>query len=461
MNDDKQNKLKALPAVDTVLKTSTATDLIDKYGRSSTVAAIRTAIKTARDNTLAEKIQDLSEDSIAGMATDILASEMKPRLSRAVNASGIILHTGLGRAHMPDAARNALSELTGFCNVQMDLPTGNRIQREACIKELIHDLTGAEDAVLVNNNAGGTMLALKALAENKEVIVSRGELIEIGGSFRLPEIMEQSGAVLHEVGSTNKTHLKDYQKAINDKTALLLKAHKSNYCIVGFTKEVTIHEIAALGKEHKVTVADDLGCGALIDLEQFGLEHEMTVKESLDAGSDIVLFSTDKLIGGPQGGLIVGRKDLIETIRSNPLYRALRVGKMTLAALEATLRLFKTPEKLTEHHPVYRMLAKTPEIMQKQANDLAELIRPKQPEWDITVAEEPSHLGGGSLPTSSLPAFAVKIKSDNISADAIAQQLRTATIPVVPHISDNAVIINMRTVFTEQFEDILNACTTT
>lgn len=459
MSNDKQNTLKALPSVDSVIKTGTASILAYKYGRSSVVAAIRSAIKTSRDHILSGKMLNPSEERIASLAADILSSEMKPRLSRTVNATGIILHTGLGRAYMPDAAREALSALTGFCNVQMDLPTGNRIPRESCIKELVRDLTGAEDAVLVNNNAGATMLALKALADKREVIVSRGELIEIGGSFRLPEIMEQSGAVLREVGSTNKTHLKDYKNAINDRTALLLKAHKSNYCIVGFTKEVSIREIAGLGKECNVPVADDLGCGALIDLEQFGLEHEMTVRESLEAGADIVLFSTDKLIGGPQGGLIVGRADLIKTIRSHPLYRALRVCKMTLAALEATLRIFKTPELLSSCHPVYRMLAKTPQEMEQQAKNLATLISTQQPAFRVSVQEESSHLGGGSLPTSSLPSFAVRLESVHESAGDIAQRLRTAEIPVIPHVNDDAVMINMRTVFPDEFQDIINACT--
>lgn len=458
MSTDKQIILKSLPSVDNVLKTTEADELVKKHGRSSAVAAIRKTINAMRQNMLDDKPVNISESAVVSEACRALESELKPRLTRVVNATGIILHTGLGRAFMPDCARKALNENTGYCNIQMDLVTGERIKRETCIMELVKDLTGAEDAVLVNNNAGATLLVLQALAEKKEVIISRGELIEIGGSFRLPEIMELSGATLREVGSTNKTHLKDYSKAINTNTALLMKAHKSNYCIVGFTKEVGIDEIAALGKEKNVPVIDDLGCGALVGLEDFGLEHEMTVRESLEAGSDLVLFSTDKLIGGPQGGLIVGKKALTDKIRAHPLYRALRVDKMTLAALEATLRLFKSPELLSAKHPVYRMLSKSLLEMEQQARELAGAISKTRPDWKVSIQEEKSYLGGGSLPGSSMKAFAVKITSDTASDSAISQALRSALIPVIPYLADGAVFLNMRTVFPNDFDDILQAC---
>lgn len=455
---NKQDILKIIPSVDSLLKLPETAELFHQHGRSRATAAIRNAMKSIRDDILAGNIISVSDDTILASAVGILNTQMKPRLTRVVNATGIILHTGLGRASMPDSVRETLVDLTGPCNIQMDLSTGERIQRESCIKDLVRSLTGAEDAVLVNNNAGATMLVLKALAEKQEVVVSRGELIEIGGSFRLPEIMEQSGAILREVGSTNKTHLKDYEKAVNSNTALLFKAHKSNYCIVGFTKEVPINEIAALGKKNNITVVDDLGCGALVNLEDYGMDHEMTVRESLEAGSDIVLFSTDKLIGGPQGGLIVGRSDLLKIIRSHPLYRALRVCKMTLAALESTLRLFISPELTRGKHPVYRMLAKTPQEMEQQAQDIATLIKTHQPDWDVSIVEEKSYLGGGSVPAGFLPSFAVSITSKTTSAESISQHLRSADIPIIPHTADNAVLLNMRTVFQNEIHDIVKAC---
>jgi L-seryl-tRNA(Ser) seleniumtransferase len=358
---------------------------------------------------------------------------------------------------MPESVREPLAEATGYCNVQMDLETGDRIRRESCILDLVRELTGAEDAVLVNNNAGATLLVLRALARDREVVISRGELIEIGGSFRLPDIMSESGAILREIGTTNKTHPKDYESAISPKTAMLMKAHKSNFNIVGFAEEVGIGVIAQIGKRNGIMVVDDIGCGALVPLEKYGLPHEVTVSESLSAGSDIVLFSTDKLIGGPQGGLIVGRKDLIEKIRKQPLYRALRVCKLTLAALEATLKLFRSPELLVERHPIYGMLGKSLAEIEEQAMRLSEQMASKRPDWNVSVVKTITYLGGGSLPGSELPSFAVKVSSQLKSAEEISKMFRLADTPVIPHIKDDAVLLDMRTVSKDEIEFILKA----
>ena len=326
------------------------------------------------------------------------------------------------------------------------------------MRELVRQLTGAEDVLVVNNNAGATMLVLRALAAEKEVVVSRGELIEIGGSFRLPDIMRESGAVMREVGSTNKTHVRDYEGAITPmNTALLFKAHKSNYAIVGFTKEVSIGELAAIGQEHGIPVVDDLGCGALVPLETYGLPHEMLVRESLEAGASIVLFSTDKLIGGPQGGMIVGDKALMDRIRSHPMYRALRVGKMTLTALEATLRLFLAPERLAHTHPTYAMLAKSMPDMERLAADLAQRITSLPVAWQAEVAREHSYLGGGSLPASYLPAAAIRLKHPTLGTDALAAALRTSQPSIVPHVADDCVVLNMRTISREEAELVIAA----
>jgi L-seryl-tRNA(Ser) seleniumtransferase len=353
---------------------------------------------------------------------------------------------------------DALAAAAGYCNLQMDLETGDRSHREEAIRELVTELTGAQDCVLVNNNAGATLLVLRALAKGREVVISRGELIEIGGEFRLPDVMAESGAILREVGATNKTHLRDYAKAVGPDTGLIMKAHKSNYAIVGFTHDVGIGEIAAVGHRRKIPVVDDLGCGALVPLERFGMEHEMTVRESLDAGADVVLFSTDKLIGGPQGGLIVGRKDLIGRIRSCPLYRTLRVCKLTLAALETTLRLFRSVDTLGKTHPVYRMISRPGAELEAQARKLEGDIAMLQPAWAVRVSAETSFLGGGALPTVELPSWAVALVAPGIPADALARALRLASVPVLARVKSKTVFLDMRTVFDGDLSDILEAC---
>lgn len=432
--------------------------LIQRYGHPETVKTIRDVIESLRSGIVgggASPAADASEEFLLDETRKRLESRHRQTLRRVVNATGIILHTGLGRAAMPEAARAELDTVAGYCNLQQDLESGKRDHREDCLRELVKELLGVEDVLVVNNNAGATLLVLAALARGREVVISRGELIEIGGSFRLPDIMRESGAILCEVGTTNKTHLRDYESAVGPRTAMLLKAHKSNYKIVGFSKEVGIGDIVDVGRKHNVPVVDDLGCGALLGLEKFGLQHEGTVQESLAAGADIVLFSTDKLIGGPQGGMIVGRADLLARIRAHPLYRVLRVCKLTLGALEATLRLFKAPDLLAQRHPIYMMLDKTPSQMKGQAEGLAVRILALRPTWSVTVTEETSYLGGGTLPEEGLPSCAVRIKSPDKSAADLAQQLRLATVPIVGRIHDEAVLLDMRTVNPSEHEDIL------
>lgn len=451
---------RSLPAVDAVLKVPDAVALIERHGRKAVTDAIRVVIGRERRSILKGGSADTAACDAAVIARrvgQLLSESARLNLRRVVNATGIILHTGLGRAMMPDVAKEALSSVSGYCNLQQDLETGRRDRREECLNDIVRELTGAKDVVVVNNNAGATFLVLAALARGGEVVISRGELIEIGGSFRLPDIMKESGAILREVGTTNKTHLKDYENAVGPKTAMIMKAHKSNYRIVGFTKEVGIEDIAKVGRKHKVPVVDDLGCGALVGLEQFGMEHECTVRESLEAGADVALFSTDKLIGGPQGGMIVGRADLLEKIRSHPLYRVLRVCKLTLGALEATLRLFRAPDLLAKRHPVYRMISKTLPEMESQAGELMAAIARIRPDWTLDVSKEVSFLGGGSLPEAEMPSFAVRMKAPRMAAGALALGFRMADTPVIPRVAGDRVIFDMRTVFPEDSPDILRA----
>ncbi|MBN1669977.1 MAG: L-seryl-tRNA(Sec) selenium transferase [Kiritimatiellae bacterium] len=459
--DKKAKELaRALPAVDALLQRADVGALVQAHGRAATVAAIRGALNELRQALVTGGAHDESvcrPESIVARVEQRLARADVPLIRRCINAAGIILHTGLGRAVMPQAARDALAGVTGACNVQMDLATGGRIRREFCVRDLVRDLTGAEEVLVVNNNVGATFLLLRVMARGREVIVSRGELIEIGGSFRLPDVMRESGVVLREVGTTNKTHLRDYEAAIGPETALILKVHKSNYRIVGFTQEVGIRELVELGRARGVPVVDDLGCGALVDLEAFGVEHECTVRESLEAGSDIVLFSTDKLIGGPQGGMLVGRKELLDRLRADPFYRALRVDKMMLGALEATLRLFRRPDRLAATHPTYMMLSKTYEAMVAQAETLAKRLSARRPSWQITVVEDVSYLGGGSLPGMALRTAAVRITASGVASHEIARQLRLAPTPVIPRLRDDAVLLDMRTVFPDELDEIVAA----
>ncbi len=449
-----------LPAVDAILGLPEAAGLAAAHGRNSLVAAVRADLAALRADLLAGGSPGAGEcaaGAVLGRVGRALERAARPRLDRVVNATGIILHTGLGRAPMPEAARVALARAAGYCNLQHDLDTGRRGRREACVRGLVRELTGAQDALVVNNNAGATFLLLAALAAGREVVVSRGELIEIGGSFRLPDIMQASGVVLREVGTTNKTHLKDYQGAMGPQTALLFKAHKSNYQIVGFSQEVGIAEIARIGRRRRRPVVDDLGCGALVGLERYGLAHEVTVRESLAAGADLALFSTDKLIGGPQGGMIVGRAKLIEQIRAHPLYRVLRVCKLTLAALEATLRLFQDPDRLAATHPLYALVSKTPAAIKAQAEDLKNALAGQRPDWEIDLAEEVSYLGGGSLPGEGLPSWAVRIRAPGARADALALRLRQAPVPVVARVAGGRVVLDLRAVFPADHADILKA----
>ncbi len=461
MTEDKNALLRRIPAVSGVIEDAGAAALAEEFGRPLFVEAVRAVVDGLREAVLsgdAPTAGALTADAVLSEARSRLAAAATPELRRVVNATGIVLHTGLGRAVLPRAAIDALGELWSCCNVQMDMETGERVRRETAVSDTVRQLTGAEDVLVVNNNAGATMLVLRALARDREVVVSRGELIEIGGSFRLPDIMSESGAIMREVGTTNKTHLRDYEAVADTmKTGLFLKAHKSNYQILGFTKEVGISELAELGRGLGIPVVDDLGCGALIGLERFGLGHEMTVRESLEAGADIALFSTDKLIGGPQGGMIVGRADLLARIRKCPLYRALRVGKMTLTALEATLKLFLDPEKLPARHPTYFMLDRTPDALRQQASAIVNGISKSEGCIAADAMEEPSFLGGGSLPGSSIPSIAVRLTSTKLSADALALALRSHATPVIPHVREDTVLLNMRTVLPDEISTVIAA----
>ncbi|MDY0189804.1 MAG: L-seryl-tRNA(Sec) selenium transferase [Desulfuromonas sp.] len=445
--------LQQLPAIDKLLNepllaTATAPHCL-------IVEAAQEAVNFWRQNILAERpefLQPVDITAISRNAHQRLQQKQQPSLRQVINATGTLLHTNLGRAPLSSAALNAIEDVArSYSNLELDLDSGKRGHRYSHVDKLLCRLTGAEAAAVVNNNAGAVLLALTALAQGKEAIVSRGELVEIGGAFRVPDVMEAGGVILREVGTTNKTHLKDYQQAMNENTGLLLKVHTSNYRIVGFSTAVAAAEMVELGHSHKVPVMEDLGSGMLFDLSQFGLPKEPTVKEGVAAGIDVLTFSGDKLLGGPQAGLIVGKKWAIDKIRHHPLARALRIDKLTLAALEATLTHYLDQHQAIREVPLLNMLnMQQSELQQRSEDFMCELQPLLEGLSTITIIKENSCVGGGALPITDLPGVALALTPLHISPDQLANRLRTAVHPVVARIQDDRLLINLRTVFPAQ-----------
>jgi L-seryl-tRNA(Ser) seleniumtransferase len=426
MPDQKQELLRTLPAVTELLKSKTAAGWLRQHPQPLVTECLRRALAGLREQILDDTTgcggtQHITADAVLEQAETFLHHATEPHVREAINATGIILHTGLGRAVLPAGVVDSMmGELKGYCTLAVDRESGERAERDELVEYILTELTGAEAATVVNNNAAATLLVLAALAAQKEVIVSRGQLIEIGGSFRLPEVMAQSGARLVEVGATNRTHPKDYQKAVTENTAAILRVHPSNYRVVGFTSEVALRELAELAHGRNLILVDDLGAGALVDLKQFGLPHEPTVRESIEAGADVVLFSGDKLIGAGQCGVIVGRKALIEKLRKHPLMRAVRVDKTCLMVLERTLQLFRDPARLQREHPTYRMISTPADALKSRANKLARLISAEAPQAKVEIAESQAFLGSGSLPTEEIPSFVVTVSLPEMSASELA-----------------------------------------
>jgi L-seryl-tRNA(Ser) seleniumtransferase len=392
---------------------------------------------------------DLGDASILDRIENRIFLDSRPGHRCVVNATGTVLHTNLGRALLSQAAIDAMVEVADHpINLEFDLSAGKRGKREETLESLLTGLSGAEAATVVNNNAAAVLLGLNTLAEGKEVIVSRGELIEIGGAFRIPEIMAKSGAILREVGATNRTHPADYESAINEKTALLLKVHTSNYKVVGFTAEVMLEQLVAIGKKHNVPVMEDLGSGALIDLSRYGLPKEPIVSERIEIGAGIVTFSGDKILGGPQAGLIVGKKDLVGKMNRNHLQRALRCGKLTLAALEATLRRYRQSPNIVQEIPTLRAFTRSID----EIRAMGEAVAPKLAaalggDFRIRLQESTAQIGSGALPTEELPSVAISVEHSKLSANAVAQKFRAADPPIIGRIKDDRFLLDLRTIF--------------
>jgi L-seryl-tRNA(Ser) seleniumtransferase len=439
--------LRKLPSVDEVLHTPTAVEAAGCFGRSAAVAAIRDTLATAR----ADGIVLGDPDQVAAAALVRLEAQERPRLRSVFNLTGTVLHTNLGRALLADAAIDAAQvAMRNAVALEFDLEGGRRGDRDDLVRDLLCELTGAEDATVVNNNAGAVLLVLNTLAKGRQAIVSRGELIEIGGAFRMPEIMSRSGAKVVEVGTTNRTHKKDYSSAVGLKTGLILKVHTSNYRIEGFTKQVGARELAALAHERKVPLVHDLGSGTLIDLARFGLAHEPTVKEAIADGADLVTFSGDKLLGGPQAGFVVGRRELIGRIKNNPMKRALRIDKIRLAAVEATLRLYRDPNRLAERLPTLRLLTRPKEEIEAIGWRLLPIVvRQVGSAFTVAVAACASQVGSGALPFETMPSAGLAIspraaRGGGRALSALAAALRRLPIPVVGRIRDRSLILDLR-----------------
>ncbi len=391
------------------------------------------------------------QDELVSRAASILKERLQPTLRPVINATGVIIHTNLGRALLSPAARTAMEQAArSYSNLEYDLEAGKRGSRYVHAEALLCRLTGAEAALVVNNNAGAVLLILSALARGREVIISRGQLVEVGGGFRIPDVMKQSGAVLVEVGATNRTHLRDYEAAITDQTAMLLRAHRSNFCMTGFVTEPSLAEMADLARSRGLWLGDDLGSGTLLETADYGLSHEPTIQESLTAGADVVSCSGDKLLGGPQAGIILGRADLIAQVRRFPLTRALRVDKTTLAGLQATLLHYLKGEATTQV-PVWRMIAMSPEALAVRAEAWAGQLAAAglQPE----VIEGRSAVGGGSLPGETLPTRLVALREP--SPERLARSLRRANPPVIARVEDERLVLDPRTVQPDEEETLL------
>ncbi|MCY4382599.1 MAG: L-seryl-tRNA(Sec) selenium transferase [Nitrospinae bacterium] len=448
--------LRLLPSVDEIV-TRLKDDGVNGSSDTALSDAVRKAIGTRRQLLLEQMSQDfpkttenasLSEQTIRDIVLDeakqILSSNKQLGLKKVINATGIVLHTNLGRAPLSEAARAALNNMAqGYSNLEFDLHLGKRGKRGSDVESLLCQLSGAESALVVNNNAAAVMFAIHTMANAAEVIVSRGELVEIGGSFRIPDIMRQSGARLVEVGTTNKTRISDYRNAITQDTALLLKAHTSNYRIVGFTEEASRDELSELSKETSIPTLEDLGSGSLLHVD--GLPHEPTVIESIQAGIDVVTFSGDKLLGGPQAGIVVGKAIWVEKMKKHPLMRILRLDKLTLAALEATLRVYLDPDTAYTHIPTLQMLSTNREKLKKQAERLMNLMGKHTCSLLGARVEETSGMvGGGAMPLAKLDSFAVTLSPKNSSAKSLETKLRHGTPPVVARIHEDKVILDLR-----------------
>ena len=447
---------RSIPKVDVLLENQAIQEMIERYSRDSVMEAIRAEMDNLRAFIGGCDEEDKAQEQIALLVShigDAVEKMHTPNMKKVINGTGTILHTNLGRAPISrEHMKKAFDIVTGYSNLEYNLEKGRRGERYSHFEKLLCKITGAEAAMAVNNNASSVLLILSSLAKGGEVIVSRGELIEIGGKFRIPDVMTQSGATLVEVGTTNKTHVSDYEENITEETKALLKVHTSNYKIVGFTESVGIDELMPIAKEHDIPVIEDLGSGVLIDLSKYGLTYEPTVQESVAKGADVVCFSGDKLFGGPQAGIIVGKKKYIDMMKKNQLTRALRIDKFTAAALELVLQEYLSEEQAVQHIPVLRMITEPLDEVARRARSLARTIRSTDIPAKVDVVSCESQIGGGSLPMERIPSMAVAIRPKYESVAALEDQMRHLTVPMIPRTVNDTIMLDVRTIETEDFK---------
>lgn len=451
-----ENQLRLLPSVDELLQTPTAQTLIVQFSRTLVTGAIRASLALARADIRAGASCPPNE-TLLTMAENLLRMKQRPHLRSVINATGVIINTNLGRAPLSQQALEAVAQVSrGYSNLEYDLEEGERGSRHVHVSTLLRELTGAEAALVTNNNAAAVLLCLSTLAQGREVIISRGQLVEIGGGFRVPDVMRQSGCLLVEVGTTNRTRLSDYEAAITERTALLLTVHPSNFSITGFTESTPLSDLSELAHARGLLLMEDLGSGCLLNSERYGLAHEPMPQESWRAGADVICFSGDKLLGGPQAGIIVGKAEVIARIARHPLMRAVRIDKMTLAALEATLRHYQR-EQAETHIPVWRMISMRPECINSRATSWVNKLKAKGIIAQTRRGE--STVGGGSLPGETLPTTLLALPAEHLSLplNELARRLRLRTTPIITRISHDTLLLDPRTVLEEQDKEVVQA----
>ena len=449
--------LSKIPAINKILMTEEVKQLLEEYPEVFVKDIVKKETENIKSEILNNSLNEVpSMEKIIEKINHSVKKNYKYSLRRVINATGTILHTNLGRSILSESIKENLIDVAfNYSNLEFNLAEKQRGSRYVHLIDIIKRLTGAEDVLVVNNNAAAVMLTLSTLAKDKEIVVSRGELVEIGGAFRIPEIIKLSGGTIQEVGTTNKTHLKDYVNVINENTGILLKVHTSNYKIVGFTKEVTYKELADLAHEKGLVAVNDLGSGQFVDFTSYGLTYEPTVKEVLDSGIDVVTFSGDKLLGGPQAGIIVGKKKYIEAMKKNQLTRALRVDKMTIAALEATFRLYLDEEKALKEIPTLNMISMSMEELKEKAEKFAEKV--KETAFTSEIMEDKAEIGGGSYPGVYLDSVSVKLTHNTRTATEIEAILLEADIPIITRIKENSIIFDMRTLREQEFDLVVES----
>lgn len=452
--------LRKLPKVDSLLEEQNIKILMNKYSRNEITDGIRETLDYYREQILSSKLNDVNKEEVVSDIIKKIETKYKG-LINVINATGIIIHTNLGRSILGESSAKAIYEMSkGYCNLEYDIKNGTRGSRYDHVEDLIKKITGAEAAMVVNNNAAAVLLVLSTLAKEKEVIVSRGQLVEIGGSFRIPEVMKLSGAELVEVGTTNKTHVYDYEEAINENTGVLMRVHTSNFKILGYTEEVLPEELVKLGNERDIPVVEDIGSGVLIDFSKYGFNHEPLVQDSIKKGVDIVTFSGDKMLGGPQAGIIIGKKKYIDMCKKNQLTRALRIDKTTLMALHETLKLYLDEERAVKAIPTLYMILSSKEIHKKRAMKLKSQLKSLCDSFDIAVKEDYSMVGGGSMPEQKIETYVLKINSEKYSSSYLEEYLRNYNIPIITRVNKDDVLMDLRTILDSDFVVIKEALST-